>query len=149
MNPMVDVATVGYEDPETQTDRQTDAETDRGRQTEKSETRRQTHRQTIKPTDRQTHRHTCTKRQTEILVYNLLEVFLFEESDGFVNVQTVCEVHVLRTLHLFNTPVVAGSVGGVNDRRDDLSGHHYTLLRLRLTSHTHTQQCRRSQSRER
>jgi len=41
---------------------------------------------------------------------DLLEILLFEEADGLVNVETVCELHVLRALHLLNAPVVAGSV---------------------------------------
>jgi len=41
---------------------------------------------------------------------DLLEIFLFEEADGLVNVETVCELHVVGTLDLLNAPVVAGSV---------------------------------------
>ena len=35
---------------------------------------------------------------------NLLEVFLFEISDGFVNLKVMCEFHVIGGFHLFYAP---------------------------------------------
>ena len=48
--------------------------------------------------------------QIYAMASNLLEVFLFEEADGLVDVETVSKLHVLRALHLLNAPVVAGRV---------------------------------------
>jgi len=68
---------------------------------------------------------------------DLLEVLLFKEADRLVNVEAMCEVHVLGTVHLVYAPVVASSVRRLNRWRDDLGRHHYALLRLRLPNSQH------------
>lgn len=47
-------------------------------------------------------------RQDTVLTY-LVEVFLFQEHDGFVNLQVVGQIYVLRVLHLIYTPVTHNS----------------------------------------
>lgn len=61
---------------------------------------------------------------------NLLKVLLLEKSYRFVNVQIVCQFHVLWGLDLFNAPVIATVERAINGWSNDLGRHHYTLLGL-------------------